>query len=176
MITSIALQIGARRIAVGVPVSFGTRDWILGVAAVQAWSEGGRVRAQLRAHRTGDEDAVIVELADRDVVAMALVGPDDDATALLAAARAAPATPPSRAGIALAIAGVPAGEVTVDATTPDTARAFGHVFARWTRRGAVDAGIDLTPFVLPERGVKHTRTVSRALAAGAHASYAVTIP
>lgn len=175
MITSIALAVGARRIAVGAPTDFGARDWILGVAAVQAWFEDGRVRAQLRAHRTGDAGAVLVDLAHGDVIAMALVGADHDATALLEAALAAPAVPPGRPGIALAIGGVPAGVVTADDATPAGARAFGHVFARWTRRGGVDSGVDLTPFVAPERGAKHTRTVARDLAAGAYASYAVSV-
>ncbi len=182
---------GGRRWTLAAPAELGGRDWLLGVAAVQAFvdqgdyvpssgrarraSPGARVTARLRIHQTGAGEATIVELADGDVLAFALHAPDEDPGSALETARATAAARPARPGLALSIADAPAGLVEVADDTPDGARAFGHVFCRWTRAGDHEAGVDLTPFVAPELGVKHLRVCSRDLVAPARGSYAIAL-
>ena len=91
---ALAVGVGARRFGLAAPADLGARDWILGVAAIQAWADGGRVRARLRCHRTGAGAAEIVELAPGDTVALVLIDAAIDAEPLLAAARGVPAARP----------------------------------------------------------------------------------
>ena len=55
--------------------------------------------------------------------------------------------------------------------SPEGARAFGHVFCRWLRSGAVEPGFDLTEFLVLPPGKMYERKVNRVLEPGQTVSY-----
>jgi hypothetical protein len=155
------------------PESMAPRAWILGVVAVQLAVAQGRVTAQARSSRTGDE-AEVLPLQAPALVQVALAGPGDDVPLLPRL------SPPPLAGAAarvqLFLGDEPAGEMTLAPaalfTTPPP-RGFGHVWCRWLREGGIEPGFDLTDFVSIPLGGQFERQVVRTITPGQVVSYAV---
>jgi hypothetical protein len=139
------------------------RAWWLGVVAVQATVERGRVSARLRAHVTGGGAPSLWPLADAAVVQVAL----DPAPLALPALPALSLE--GSAALALAIDGEEVARAALEeaalAAAPSP-RAFAHVFCRWLRDGGCEPGCDLTSFQVPPPGEKYTRIAARPLAPG----------
>ena len=146
------------------PVDFGSRDWILGVVAVQASIEDGRVVARARANVTGRREPEIEPLASGSVVHLFL-GERPSVVPLTSAIEV-----PRLDGAAARIGLFVDGELIAQAALsrlPEAAepvpRAFGHVFCRWRRDGGREAGYDLTDFLSLPGGVKYERIATGAL-------------
>lgn len=165
---SLDLFLDGKRIhRVAAPDDFGARAWLLGVAAVQAFCEGERVFARLRANLTGAAPSVW-PLGERAVV-HAVLAEDDRAPPLPAIA------PPALDGELAQLAVFLDGEAIARAPLAaplDGARAFAHVFCRWLRDGEREPGFDLTRFAPPAAGEKFERLVARPLAPGSVVSLA----
>jgi hypothetical protein len=141
------------------------------VAAVQLSVEAGRVVAQARCNRTGDEAETIalsspalvqIALVDRDVPPLPPIEP--------------PALGDAGARVQVFSDGESAGEAILSraALSDDPPRrGFGHVWCRWLREGGVEPGFDLTAFAASGEGGKFERIVTRPLVAGAVIGYAV---
>jgi len=139
------------------PAQIAPRDWLLGVVAVQCEGAEARVRANL----TGWPDAVVVPLESGEVV---------DVVFGTVAARPANLVP-AQPGLFVFLDG---DEVARAPFGPG--RAFGHVFCRYLKSGAEEAGFDLTPFLDQAPGTKYERLVSQPLAPGQVVSYAYRGP
>jgi hypothetical protein len=139
------------------------------VAAVQLSVEAGRVVAQARCNRTGEE-AETIALSAPSLVQIAL----GDAPALPRIVP--PALGDAGARVQTFLDGEMAGESILprDALAADPPlRGFGHVWCRWLREGGVEPGFDLTEFAASGEGGKFERIVTRSLVAGAVIGYAV---
>jgi hypothetical protein len=168
----IAFVDGVERARIAAPVDFAGRAWLLGVVAVQATVEGGRVAARLRAHLTGAGAPTIVPLAPRACVHVALAA--GAAPPLLA-----PIEPPALAGaaarLALFLDGARVAEAALERARMldrPAPRAFGHVYCRWLRDGAPEPGWDLTAFLSLRGGTKYPRLAAGPLGPGQVAGYA----
>jgi hypothetical protein len=151
------------------PAEMAPRSWILGVVAVQAGVEGGVVRARLRAHATGEEEAAVMELGGSAVLHVALARSEE---ALVLPTVAVPALEGAAARIAIYLDGEPLAE-SVLRTPIEGARAFAHAFCRWLRDGTYEPGFDLTEFLVRSPGAKFDRSLSRPLAPGKVVSWGV---
>ncbi|HEY7955735.1 MAG TPA: hypothetical protein VII38_10605, partial [Polyangia bacterium] len=137
--------------------------------------ENNQVRARLRAGATGS--AVKVRTLGPSLVQVALVRPGDPAPTLPRFA------PPALDGgaaarLALALDETPIDEIALwpaGLAAAPPPRAFGHVFCRWLRSGAIEPGFDLTDFLSLPPGAKYERRVSRPLASGEVVSYALAL-
>ncbi|HEY7955619.1 MAG TPA: hypothetical protein VII38_10010, partial [Polyangia bacterium] len=118
------------------PSEIAPRDWILGVVAVQLTVENDQVRARLRAGATGS--AVKVRTLGPSLVQVALVRHGDPSPTL--PRFAAPALGAAAARLALALDETSIDEIALlpaALTAAPPPRAFGHVFCRWLRSGAI---------------------------------------
>jgi hypothetical protein len=69
----------------------------------------------------------------------------------------------------------PLASVELPPKSPETTRAFGHVFCRWLRAGGFEAGFDLTDFLLLPPGKMYQRKMNRPLAPGQTVTYAIDL-
>lgn len=151
------------------PAAFGAREWMLGVVAIQVfWSPGEGLSARVRAHRTGDAQALERPLGPGEavVVRIAAAGaPSPGATEVTAALG-----PPS-------VSAFQGGQLRARADLPDAAgtplRAFGHVFVRWRRDDPPEMGFDLTGFSPPGSAEMYGRLRSEPVTAGVTITYVV---
>lgn len=168
---------GGREVArIDGPTRIAPRDWRLGVVAVQAVVDRGRVAARLRAHLTGWPKPRVAPLLNEpgDGEAVVHVAYGDGAPP-----ERIPAPPPSAEAATLDVyldgvrlAGVALSSDRVGASPAP--RAFGHVFCRYQRAGdgAFDeAGFDLTDFLSLPPGVKYERVLSATLRPGQVVTY-----
>jgi hypothetical protein len=170
LFTCLGAQLHQRILA---PEGFGARAWIMGVTAVQATVEEGRVEAHVRSHSTGGRMPLPIALGPGEIVHALLAAPEGPLPALPEIAP--PPLEGAQARLAVYLGGVACATAVmapsqVDAFPPP--RAFGHVFCRWLREGGHEAGFDLTDFLSQGEGIKYERILSRPLDVGQVISYA----
>jgi hypothetical protein len=151
----------------------GARAWMLGVVAVQLGVEGGRVVGQLRAHATQAPAPEVRPIVAPTLVQVQLVAEGETPLA--------PPTPPppelagAAARLQLYFDFDPLASVELPPRSPESTRAFGHVFCRWLRSGGYEAGFDLTDFLLLPPGKMYERKLNRRLEPGQTVTYAIDL-
>ena len=159
----VTLVDGVERARVAPPSRFPSRDWLLGVVAVQVTIVEGRPCAIVRSHITGDRAPVIVPLGERAVVSVALVDAGAEGRACDVEL---PPLDGARARLGLFVNEVAIADACLERADDPRVRAFSHVYCRWLRDGARESGADLTDFLALPPGVKYERIAARPIACG----------
>jgi hypothetical protein len=152
------------------PDSFSERDWMLGVVAIQVEASNNHCRAQVRAHRTGFENAFESVLQSPSVIHIRLDSPAQTSFLLPVVRTVVPQPHMAELHVLLDGQSLHVSRLEADALET-TVRAFGHTYCRYRRDGGWEAGFDLTDFVAPTLGEKVERTVRRELSIGQTVSY-----
>jgi hypothetical protein len=151
----------------------GARAWNLGVVAVQITVESGRPVGQVRAHATLAPAPEVRPIVAPTLIQVQLV-PDGE-TPLVPPALGLPELAGAAARLQLSCDEEAVASVELPPRSAEGTRAFAHVFCRWLRSGAFEAGFDLTDFLLLPPGKMYERKINRALQPGETVSFALDV-